>query len=100
MAKKRRKKAEYGKPGEKLIFEGLCHALNELGMETRLERGKFHGGFCRLEGGIPVFFMNKNHAIEHNISLLIAELKRQNFQFSALDEKVRQEMSATSIVVQ
>ena len=96
MAKRRRKKTEYGSPREKTIFSGLCQALAGLGMETRLERGKFQGGACRLEDGKTIFFMNKNHSMEHNIALLITELKRQDFKFSLLDETVRAEMSAAA----
>ena len=96
MAKKKRKRAKYGTARERALLSGLSEALSTMGIETRLERGKFHGGSCRLEGGRPVFFMNKNHSIEHNIALLIAELKRNDFQFDSLDEAIRAELSSAA----
>ncbi len=92
MAVRKRKKRVYGTAKEMAVLNELCAAFNSVDIETRLERGKFRGGICTIEGEKQVLFLNKNHSIDRNIALLIEELKKLDYPFSELKEDVRREL--------
>ena len=92
MAVRKRKKRVYGTAKEMAVLNELCSVFHNFDIETRLERGKFRGGICTIEGDKQVLFLNKNHGIERNITLLIEELKKLEYPFSELGEDVRSQL--------
>ena len=73
--KKRTDKSE-GTPEEIRLFNQLCEALRQAGIETRVEKGDFRGGICLVEGEKEILFINKKHPMPGRLALLIAELKK------------------------
>ncbi|RMH77903.1 MAG: hypothetical protein D6681_20540 [Calditrichaeota bacterium] len=57
-------------------FQELCELARQAGVETRVEKGNFRGGFCVVEGEKRILFLNKKHSLEQRIAVLVAELER------------------------
>ena len=74
-------------PESSALFEELCEVFKKLGMEIRMEEGYFSGGICLLEDH-EILFINKNHAIEQNIDMLLEQLKTVNLDHFFLSPKM------------
>lgn len=84
----------HGSEEEQRLFNELCEALNRMGIETRVEKGNFRGGFCVIEGEKKILFINKKHDFDKRIALLISELKKLYPQGLPLSEDILSKISA------
>jgi hypothetical protein len=75
MKKKKQRKKPVSEEDAQL-FKELCDAVNQLGIEIRVEEGNFQGGVCLVEGEKEMLFINKKHPVDRRIALIISELKR------------------------
>jgi hypothetical protein len=80
VVKKRKKKKPLEASEEEMqLFKELCAAINQFGIETRIEQGDFRGGFCLVEGDKEMLILNKKHSLDKRIALMINELKKKDF---------------------
>ena len=87
--RRRRKKPPEGTEKEIRFFKELCEVLESSGIETRVERGKFRGGFCVMEGEKRILFLNKKHPIERRIAILVNEVKKLESDTFTLPDSVK-----------
>lgn len=78
MAVRKRKKKK-GPPVNKedqQLLQALCTALLEFNIETRIEKGRFRGGTCLVEGDKRILFVNKRHTLDRQIALVLSEFRK------------------------
>ncbi|RMF56445.1 MAG: hypothetical protein D6748_13495 [Calditrichaeota bacterium] len=72
--KKKRKPVE--DPEELELFTTLCSLLEAKGLEIRVEKGDFRGGFCVVEGEKQIVFINKKFPLPKRIEFLLNEIQK------------------------
>lgn len=58
------------------LLKDLCEALGEFDIETRIEKGRFRGGACLVDGGKKLLILNKRHPVDRQIAMLLSEFKK------------------------
>ena len=58
------------------IVDELKRVAQHLGIQVRLDKGRFQGGYCKL-GGEYLIVLNKNHLPETHLSVLANCLRDQ-----------------------
>ena len=97
MKKRGKKKKPAGNPEEIALFNNLCAAINEAGIETRVEKGRFRGGICVVDGEKELLFINKKHAYNQRIALLLEELTKLNMLDAVLSDELRGKLEKMGI---
>ena len=92
MKKHKKKKQTEGSEEEIQLFKELCAAINDTGIETRIEKGNFKGGFCLVEGDKEMLIINKKHSMDKRIALIISELKKRKFFDQQLPEALMEKI--------
>lgn len=80
-------------PETQLLLDELCEILKKLGIEVRQELGYFQGGLC-LVGEQKIFFINKSNPAEHNLNLLLTQLKQEDLSTIYISPRVRSQLEA------
>lgn len=91
--RKKKKKIPEGTEEEIQLFKELSTAITESGIETRVEKGNFKGGFCMVEGNREMLIVNKKHTMDKRIALIISELKKREMIHTVLPEELIQKIS-------
>ena len=96
--KKKRKRSLQEKitPEKQMLFDELCNTMRKLGVEVRLESGRFAGGYCIVDDR-QFFYINKNNLIDYNIDLLISQLKLMDIENVFLSPRVRLQLEQKAI---
>ncbi len=95
--KGKRKKKPAGNPEEVALFNNLCAAINDAGIETRVEKGRFRGGICVVDGEKEMLFINKTHTYDRRIALLLEELAKLNMLDAVLSDELRGKLETMGI---
>jgi len=72
--KKKKKQKPEENPEDLKLFDELCSEVATFGIETRVEKGNFHGGICVMEDESRVLFVNRKHTLDRRIALVYREL--------------------------
>lgn len=97
MKKRGKKKKPTANPEEMALFNNLCAAINNAGIETRVEKGRFRGGICVVDGEKELLFINKKHAYDRRIALLLEELAKLNMLDAVLSDELRGKLEKLGI---
>lgn len=73
---------------QQLLFDELCEILKKNEIDVRIEAGRFDGGYCLVDEK-KLFFLNKDHQIEHNIEILVQYLRSIELDDVYLSPKLR-----------
>ncbi len=92
MKKRKKKKLPEASEEEIQLFKELCAAIEAAGIETRVEKGNFKGGFCLVEGDKEMLIINKKHSMDKRIALVISELKKRDFLDQQLPETLMEKI--------
>lgn len=95
ISKRRRKNQKIWpvSPETQLLLDELCDILKKLGIEVRQELGYFKGGLC-VVGEQKIFFINKSNPAEHNLDLLLTQLKQEDLSTIYISPRVRSQLEA------
>ncbi len=86
--KKRAAKPVKISPEHQQIFDELCEAFAKIGVQVKMENGRFEGGYCVVNGEEFVY-LNKNNLIEQNIQVLAEQLNLFDSRNIYLSPRVR-----------
>ncbi len=70
------------------IVEELLESVRGLGIEVRVERGRFRGGLCSIDGR-EVILLNKRQPAQAHLSILAESLEPARLEDTFLPPAVR-----------
>ena len=100
--KRRRKKSkvpqEVISPDQQMLFDELVEVCRKLGIEVKIESGRFEGGNCMLKGS-EYIYLNKNHLMDQKIEVLISNLRTMDLENVFIPPKVRSCLGKDEIAI-
>ncbi len=70
------------------IVNTLIEAAQQIGIEVRRERGRFHGGWCTIDGK-ELILLNKRQPVESHLAILADSLPLDRLESVFLPPAVR-----------
>ena len=86
--KKSRAKSKKIPPEKQYLLNELCEICKKIGVDVRLENGRFQSGYCIVEGK-ELFYLNKNHWIDLQIDALLSYLKTKDLNNMYISPQLR-----------